>query len=424
MRLPVVCALLPLALFAVEPVRDGTRAPFHPAAEAAVEQAHRELTTRLLSPEGLLWDYVGELPTPKDCAECRPNAMGWWSPIENGPMFTGPWLDAMCRRAQATGATADRDLCRKLAGGLLLAASVSDVPGMIVRGVGADGRCHYPLGSTDQTLPWFFGLRAYCCSGLPDAAMRKRVADKMVEVALAMERIGWLVPSDGCFKGETRGAFVKDGLPFRGATHYLFLLRALYDVTGDRAWLDKYVKARDERYPGLEITRLQVCAAGYMIDRPKFDCDGTGNWIYVCAQGCLEVLCRMETDPSVKAQYRRGLDATAASASGRMAPSAAWKNTRETPFRYANWRTGYAWRPQRTQKEAEEVAYTGKRAVLGTRKDEERRLVTCPLSAAALCAYAGKAREEIALTLRRYDYSSVNVSEFFLAEVAWWCFRD
>ena len=125
----------------------------HPTLAAAVEDAHTNLVARFVGPEGLLRDYEGEIPTPADCRDCRPNAMGWWSPIENGPMFTGPYLEAVCVRARETGSAADRALARKLAGGLMRAASVSDVKGMVVRGFGTDGICHYPLGSEDQTIP-------------------------------------------------------------------------------------------------------------------------------------------------------------------------------------------------------------------------------------------------------------------------------
>ena len=44
--------------------------------------------------------------------------------------------------------------------------------------------------------------------------------------------------------------------------------------------------------------------------------------------------------------------------------------------------------------------------------------MTLPLSAAAVCAYAGVARDEVEHTLRSYDYSQINLCEFFLAEVA------
>ncbi len=67
----------------------------HPNLAAAVEDAHTNLVARFVGPEGLLRDYEGEIPTPADCRDCRPNAIGWWSPIANGPMFTGPFLEAV-----------------------------------------------------------------------------------------------------------------------------------------------------------------------------------------------------------------------------------------------------------------------------------------------------------------------------------------
>ena len=49
--------------------------------------------------------------------------------------------------------------------------------------------------------------------------------------------------------------------------------------------------------------------------------------------------------------------------------------------------------------------------------------MTLPLSAAAVCAYAGIARDDVEHTLRSYDYSQINLCEFFLAEVAAYSFR-
>ena len=49
--------------------------------------------------------------------------------------------------------------------------------------------------------------------------------------------------------------------------------------------------------------------------------------------------------------------------------------------------------------------------------------MTLPLSAAAVCAYAGVARDEVEHTLRSYDYSQINLCEFFLAEVAAYSLR-
>ena len=389
----------------------------HPTVASAVEDAHTNLVARFLGPEGLLRDYEGEIPTPEDCRDCRPNAMGWWSPIENGPMFTGLYIEAVCSRARRTRAPADIALARKLAGGLLRAASVSPVKGMVVRGFGTDGVCHYPLGSVDQTLPWFYGLYAYWRSGLPSADVRDAVAAKMREVADALEANGWECPCDGAFTGQSRGRFVNEGdLVFRAATHTLFMFRAVWEVTGDEKWKRLYEDTLVLRQESKPLTMLEVCREGWVTDAPYFPADGSGMWIYVCAQGCLARLAEMDRDNA--AYFRAGLARNAARARPAMAHASDFSNVIERPFKYANWRTGYRWRPQKTQKDAEEVQCTGDRAILGTRKHYERETMTTPLSAAAVCAFAGEAGEDIDRTLRTYDYSQINICEFFLAEVA------
>jgi hypothetical protein len=45
------------------------------------------------------------IPTPEECLAGKPNALGWWSPIENGAMFNGMYLDGMVNRALQTGIT-------------------------------------------------------------------------------------------------------------------------------------------------------------------------------------------------------------------------------------------------------------------------------------------------------------------------------
>ena len=60
------------------------------------------LAKEFLSADGLLLDYVGEIPTPEEIADLKPNAMGWWCPIENGSMFTGEWLPALMAAARGS----------------------------------------------------------------------------------------------------------------------------------------------------------------------------------------------------------------------------------------------------------------------------------------------------------------------------------
>ena len=366
---------------------------------------HAELL-KFVGPEGLLHDYLGELPSPEDCAACRPNAKGWWTPIENGPMFTGPWLEACCARARRTGSDEDKALCRRLAGGLLKAASVSKVPGFIARGVGADGVCHYPVGSMDQTLPWFYGLWAYYRSGLASPEDAAKIRAKMLEVASAIEKNGWKCPCEPPFEKEHCGDFLHDGLPFRNAVHGLFLFRILAEL--EPARMDFYRKLLPERLP--------VCARGYAADLPKLkNLEPHLLWIYVCAQGCLAELARLEPDEPA---FRQGLETNAERAKRFLPLSEKYDNSTESPFRYANWRTGYRWSRQKTIADSDRVSRTGDKSVLGSRKEFERDYMTAPLSAAAICAFAGAERESVAHALAHYDWSTLNLSEFFLSEVA------
>ena len=390
--------------------------------DRAVESAHAALWSKFIGDDGLIHDYVGDLPTPEECALGKPNAIGWWSPIENGPMFTGSYLAAICQRARHSGAAADRENARRLARGLLACASVSDVPGFIARGMGTGGKCHYPMGSQDQTHPWFYGLHAYATSGIPDAEERKIVVDKMKEVAEALEAADWKCPCDGAFRGQSRGDFKM--FRHHGAVMYLFILRAMHDVTGDRVWVERYQRAMRERSDKTGKTRLEICAEGYPHDRKQIkNIDQGLLWIYVSSQGGLARLADWEADKDARAQYRAGL---AVNARGALAVIDAYKsfdNSDTKVFGHARWREAYpAWFPQKTQADAERLAATGDRKILGDRKHYEASRMRNPLAAAALIALAGyrDGFEAVRQAICHYDYAKLNMVEFFFAECAYY----
>ncbi len=151
-------------------------APATPAAVSpqqladAVEEAHAVLWSKFIGDDGFIHDFVGELPTPEDCEQGRPNAIGWWSPIENGPMFTGTYLVAICERARRSGASADREEARRLARGLLACASVSDVPGFIARMTTSRSRTSIAPCCGSMSVPrapwlgWPTGRRTETCA--------------------------------------------------------------------------------------------------------------------------------------------------------------------------------------------------------------------------------------------------------------------
>lgn len=394
--------------------------------DEAVEEAHSVLWDKFIGDDGLIHDFVGEIPTPEDCKLGRPNAIGWWSPIENGPMFTGSYLVAICERARRSGTEADRKKARHLAGGLLKVASVSDVPGFIARGMGTDGKCHYPLGSQDQTHPWFYGLHAYATSGIPTPEERAEVVAKMTEVAEALQKLDWKCPGDGAFKGETRGDFKM--FRHHGAVMYLGILRAMYDVTDDKIWLERYRTAMNQRSPQTGLTRLEICAAGYPYDRDQIkNIDNSLLWIYVSSQGSLAQLTEWGETEAIRAQYRAGLEINARGAMAVIDRFRKFDNNDTKVFGHARWREGYhAWFPQKTQNDAERMAQAGDREKLGTRKPYETHLMRNPLAAAAMIGLAGfeEGFGTVQAAISHYDYTKLYMAELFFAEVAFFALPE
>ena len=412
--------ILTLSLFTL--IFSGPLCAEQPTLAQAVEQAHSELWSRFVDSHGIIRDFVGEQPTPEDCALGKPNAIGWWSPIEDGLMFTGLYLPAACERARRTGDAADKANARRLMQGLIKCASVSDVPGFIARGIGTDGRCHYPLGSDDQTHPWFLGLHAYFTSGFAADEEKQQIAAKVKEVAKVLESTAWRCPCDGAFKGEFRGGF--QGHLFRDAVRYLHMLRVTHEITQDAIWLDRYRKVLSEKPVSSDKTRAEICAEGYPHDREAIKhIDEHQLWIYVGSQAALAELSAMETDETLLAHYRAGLAVNARGALTAIEAHIQFDNHDTQVFGHADWRKGYPkWFPQATQADAQKLSEMGDKAVLGQRKYYETRLMRNPLAAAAILALSGDetARPAIERAIRHYDYAKLNLSVFFFAECSFY----
>lgn len=388
-----------------------------------VDRVHEIIATSYLSPDTLLYSYVGDIPDKEDCERGFPNALGYWTPIENTPMFTGSYLSAMVSRAEKMGDPESAEECFRLAEGLVKIASVSDIPGMIVRGFGKDGTSHYSSTTTCQYIPWFLGLHSYVTSRICPATERRRIIDVMVNVANGLVSQGWRCPCDGPLRGCFFGAINSKGLPHRDSAHYLFVLAAMYDVTGDEIWMNRYHDAQNEFCEKVECKRLQACAKGWVADKGAYNPENDGNmWIYVCTQECLAELYRLDPDPVARASYLEGMHINAERARLHMVLARKYDNDKGQDFKYANWKQGYSWSVQTNIEQALEVSRTGNQDILGSRKRYERKYVTQPLSAAAICAYAGMYREDVINTINSFDYNQINISEFFLAEVAYWKF--
>lgn len=105
----------------------------------------------------------------------------------------------------------------------------------------------------------------------------------------------------------------------------------------------------------------------------------------------LRALFDAETDPEAKRIFREGLERGAADASGTAAECEKFDNSKNGEFKLADWRRNFGKQPQNSQKEVEKVALGQlKIPEIWERRNYERRFMTIPLSAAAICAFSGK----------------------------------
>lgn len=400
--------------------------PALPAAEpaAGVELAHREMWRRFIDRHGVIVDFTDlegrvELPTPEECRAGKPNALGWFQPIENGAMFNGLYMDAAIERWRRTGAEADAASARRLMGGLLKLASISEVKGFVGRGVSSDGVSHYPMGSNDQTMPWFFGLWRYLDSGIATAIERDRIVGKLLETAEAIMSLGWRMPAEQPFG--TRGSFA--GFSFDTSPRLLFVVKLLHNITGDSKWEALYLKSLDERGGKDNASRRELCEKGMVFDYAK-----THNWTSCTVVGALRGLWEMERDTSLKAVYARGLRASAELAAESLSEAFKFDRGDESIFSQ-DWRSPMMplWQPQVTEQQAQEMAIKQLGAFIKTspRRQKETAYVREPTSAAwivSLCPdddYVRSRKPDILRMAAHFDYAKFYYSTFFWIEAAW-----
>lgn len=413
---------------------------------ASVEQAHAEIWRRFIGPAGLFHDYTGLdgtvlVPNDEECASCKPNALGWWTPIENGAFYGGLYLDALCNRWKSLRGDDAAAEARKVVDGLLALGTTGGTPGFVARGFATDGRSHYPASSSDQTYPWFYGLWRYATSGLPDEAERKRIADALERVALGLESNDWKMPCDrpdfghfghwtGGFAG-TRGTLTGAEPQFDAAARFLFVLRALHQLTGKAEWLGRYRTRLNEMPRGAKKTRLEICAEGVKYvapgEPPQYP-ESPPIWTSASSQAALRALFEMEDDPAVRAKIQHGLDANAASAAPFVSRSREYDNANRLAFDI-NWRTlNESWTPQREIGEAVELATRQYRIWnrQSPRRVAEADLMRDPLFAAWIVALSGNAdlidrtRDDIRAALVHYQWDRLHTCLFFMAECVYW----
>ncbi|MEW6303399.1 MAG: hypothetical protein AB1705_08015 [Verrucomicrobiota bacterium] len=403
--------------------------------EQAVQRAHDEIWKRFIDPRFFtFYDYAGLdgtviLPTPEECAVSKPNALAWWTPIENGAFFGGLYLDALCNRWRARRDKLTAERAHRIAQGLVRLAVVGSTPGFIARGVAANGTSHYPAGSDDQTFPWFYGLWRYLNSGVVTKKARERGTETvrlMIRVAQALMGYRWRMPCDDGRLG-FRGSFAS--FDYIHATRLLFLVKAMHNLTGHPQWLDRYQTYLHEKSPESGKTRLEICAEGALYESPgpNYKPGHPANpefWTSASCQAGLRALAEMEADPAVRERFRQGLERNAVKAAEHVSRYREYDNESAEVFD-VDWRfLNEKWRPQRTIDEAVKLAQIQVRD--WNARSPKRRLESLhlrePLFAAWVVALSGnselvaKQRGEIQAALTHYQWNRLHTSLFFIAE--------
>lgn len=389
----------------------------------AAEQAHSEIWRRFIDKYGIMIDFADmdgnvSLPTPEELRDGKPNALGWWAPIENGAMFNGLYMDAAVNRWKRTKSEEDANKARKLMEGLLLLNSISEVKGFIGRGVTTDGKSHYPMGSNDQTMPWFLGLWRYWESELATKEEKERIAKHLLETAEEIVRLGWQMPAELPFK--VRGSF--NGFHFEEAARMLFTMKMLHRVTGDEKWRMMYEAELAKRGGEKNLSKQELCAGGMVFWYSK-----RHNWTSCAAVGGLRGLWELETDAELKADFAKGLAASAKLAAESLSLAQQFDNADMSYFEM-DWRVmNKDWKEQKTETEAQELAQTQMRSFskLAPRRGKETAFIREPSAAAWIVTLTADQAQLKQLTpavegvISHYDYTKLYYSQFFWVDAAW-----
>lgn len=398
-----------------------------PATTAAnVEQAHTEIWRRFVDKHGVVLDAVNvdghyDRPTAEECRAGKPNALGWQTPTENGAMFTGLYMDAACLRWQRSKSEEDAEKVRRLARGLMFLAERSSVKGFIARNAATDGTTPYPMGSNDQTLPWFYGLWRYLESGLPTPDERRLIIEKMVEVANALELSDWRMPNDVGAPSPYRGSFA--WFTWDCAPRLLFMLKVMHQLTGDEKWDRLYQESARASGGNPAHTRLEICQTG-MTSKKEFPHSWTGSMGVISLRGLWE----LETDPELKGIYAEGLLASARRAAESLPIHMRWNNDK-IPTYLHDWRQlNDTWYPQQSEADAANLAEEHIKLAnrLAPNSWHFGRDMREPIFAAMIVtmspdpAFVAEQRAEVEAVLQHYSYDKLPRVEFFPVESAWY----
>lgn len=397
----------------------GAAAPPQEDLRESVSRIHQEIWSRMVdSNSGILFDYVNidgkvEIPTPEECSDGKPNALGWWTPIENGAFFNGLYIDALCSKWKKEPLLETKVEIQKLASGLLLLQQIGVRPGFIARGVSTDGVTHHPIGSDDQTFPWFYGLWKYLESGIPDEAEKTEIIARMNLAAKAVKALDWRMPCEVPYT--IRGNWVAGN--FNLAVRLVFVNRIMLELTGEEFWRQSLNEVCDYKFADGK-TRIDIIAAGD-VEMQKHH-----TWTHSMSVAGLKEMLRIETDPVRQLQYRQGLQKTGGIAAPFIGEYRNFRTDVDAGFS-GDWRIMNAiWRPQPTVNDAVKLAEEQVKMInaASPQSQQEKRYVRWPLFAAWIVLMSeddqliAKELPTIRSAMMHYRWDKLRHSDFFIGE--------
>lgn len=230
-------------------------------------RVEEELKRRFLSPDGILYDYAGPageviLPLPGECRDNFPNPFGWWTPIENGAFFTGDYLLGILRNLRRPAAGGRGEFARTLLHGLFLLQDRAQTEGCILRGIGADGSCHYPASSCDQVVPWLLSLYEFLRHPASSELERAECRERLLRLLTALQKCNWTIPGD--IPGYDRGSFLSGDTPEAALVSSVNLLLAtavMADLSGEATYRELHRRVATEPLP-FGKSRVQILNGG------------------------------------------------------------------------------------------------------------------------------------------------------------------
>ncbi len=267
-----------------------------------MEFLHKQVWERFIRmPYGHLLDYADEkgnaiYPTKEECDKAMPNPRSWGLPIENGAFFTGLYVYALIEKYKKQPSSKTAEEIDILIKGLYLLQDVAKVDGFIARGVGEDGKSHYPMGAECQTFPWILALYSYYKSDL--CTNCENVRERLLKVLLALRKFEWKTPCD------EEGVFYKtswlNSNSWRSVVLLLFCSRIIYELTGDKDDL-KYFEGLINSVPeGSIFKRSEIVSQGYSHDMIT----SFGNQTWICLYCHLAVRELITLDPVQASAYK------------------------------------------------------------------------------------------------------------------------